>query len=59
MANEMRYETGKRADGKWGVFFRMDARTSFDQGLTFRTKREAETARAAFQREYDAERSGQ
>ena len=36
-----RYEVAKARDGKWGVYFRLDERTSFDQRVYYRTRREA------------------
>lgn len=49
------YETA-RFGRKWGIVFRVNETTSFDQKVRYATKREAEGFTAAVQREYEAEK---
>ena len=53
----MGYEVCRKGKG-WGVVFRVDAERSFDQRLTFKTKRAAVSAVAALTREWEKERNG-
>jgi len=52
----MAYEIYKKSQSRWGIVYRIDARTSFDQGLSFRTKREAKLTRMKLNEDLKIER---